>query len=77
MRHGIVRDRGWLRSAVADNRKEELFHSGSALDLVARHGPRHPGGMAGKRGRMTMMLIVFSVPVSALFSAGGPVLVPF
>ena len=64
-------------SAIADHRKEELFHPGTALDLGTRQGTRHRGSVTGKRGRVIVMLIMLFVHVLVMFSAVVSVSVPF
>lgn len=38
------RTEGWVCSAIADHREEELFDPGSSLDIRSRHRTRHRGG---------------------------------
>lgn len=74
---GMHEPRGRQWSAIADHRKEELFHPGSALDLSARHGAGHRGDVIGERGRVIMMPVVFFAPVLFVFSTAVLVLALF
>lgn len=76
-RHEIGPGQRLTASAIADHRKEELFHPGSAFDLGAGQGARHRGSVAGKRGRMVMRPIMLFIHILAMFPAVMPVLVPF
>ncbi len=47
------RTEGWMYSAIADHREEDLFDPGSSLDIRSRYRTRHRGGE-------TVMSIVLS-----------------